>query len=119
MTPHGAQYLAALRQRGLSVPMIFVRLDAEADRAPSWWRYGDFDWWQCEPEIVVTKGQSVFRLDLLCVAGMTVVAMQHGESDERMNQLIDRLFACGAETVLAVAGESVVVVTDGGRRLVA
>ena len=118
----GADYLFALRSRGLSVPDLVVRLDTDEDQqAPSWWLergYSAGDWWLYEPEILIRPKEPIYRLDLKAVIGLTVTAVQEGESDERFGQLIDRLFAFGVESVLAV-GESVAVITDGGRRIAA
>lgn len=119
MIPAGAEHLIRLRSHGLTVPFLIVRLDAEPERVPSWWRFDPTDWWAYEPEIVVRKRDPIPRMDLRCCAGMTVTAVRHGGSDERFQQLTDRLFACGAETVLAVFGESVAVISDEGRRIAA
>ena len=122
MTPFGAQFLTSLRQHRMSVPSLIVRLDCEPEPVPSWWLargYSAGDWWLYAPEIVVEAAQPIYRLDLRAVAGMTVTAVQHGTNDERFGQLIDRLFACGAAAVHAVRGDSVTVITDGGRRIAA
>lgn len=119
MIPAGAEHLIRLRSHGLTVPFLIVRLDAEPERVPSWWRYDPTVWWSYEPEIVVRKRDPIPRLELACCAGMTVTAVQHGDSAERLQKLLDRLFACGAETVLAVLGSSVMVVSDEGRRIAA
>lgn len=118
----GADFLFALRSRHLSVPDLVVRLDTDEDQqAPSWWLergYSAGDWWLYEPEILIRKNEPIYRLDLKALTGMSVTLVQHGESDERFSQLIDRLFVFGVESVLAV-GDSVMVVTDGGRKIAA
>lgn len=119
MIPAGAEHLIRLRSRGLTVPFLVVRLDVEPERVPFWWRHDPAAWWVYEPEIVVRKRDPIPRLDLRCCAGMTVTAVQHGDSDERFQKLLDRLFVCGAKTVLAVLGSSVMVVSDAGRRIAA
>lgn len=123
MIPSGAEYLLALRARRMSVPSVIVRLDAAAPLyVPSWWLnrgYSAGDWWLYWPEILVAKSQPIFRLDLRALVGMTVTLVQHGESESRMNQLIDRLFVCGAEMVHAIVGDSVTVLSDGGKRIAA
>ena len=123
MTPIGAVHLLSLRLRGYSVSPLFVRLDADWDEvAPQWWLrrgYSVGDWWLHSPEILIGSKVPIARLDLRAVGGMSVIAVQHGGSEERMTQLCARLFACGAKSVISVSGQSVMAMSDGGRKIAA
>jgi hypothetical protein len=114
MMPDGAAQLAAIRQRGLTLPRVILWVDStlkvsspttgyrmacEADGVPD----PELAWWLEVPEIVIRPAQSIPRLDLRCCVGLPVYAnAMKAESEERLDQAIDRLAQCGAPEVWAV-----------------
>ena len=109
----GAEHLLTLRRSGLTIPLVRIRLDSDEDiNPPRHCRLSPLAWWMEGDQIFHVRPKTpLHRLDLTPFAGMTVFVFGDGS---RVQQLIDRLLACGAKAVYDGAEK----VAENGKRMV-
>lgn len=121
MTPPGADYLLTLRSRGQRPDMLRLYLDSDIRiDPPTWWPYSRLEWWAEVPDVAIRREQPIYQLDLRCFTGCEVwVVSDNDDSEERLEQTIDKLFDVGASEVWACRSHKPLSVTcevSDGRR---
>ena len=105
----GHQPLLEMRTKGRHPPVVFI--DTEPDRLKCW-----RDWHAVEggkPTISVNPDESIERLDLRCIHGVTVSVQ--GSDEERVNAVGAACIRAGAKRVVGfVCASGQVAISDTG-----